>query len=419
MPITDCILQNGIHLLAEPIAATKAVAIGFWFSRGSRDETIGEYGITHFIEHMMFKGTSSLSAFDIACFFDRIGGYINACTERELVYLYCVVPSQYVNESIQILFSMIRDSVFSELEIEKERTVIISEIVASYDDPEEMGGDLALSFMYPEQGISRPIAGTVKDVNTLDSDHIRSFYQTHFRDNPPVVTIAGNIDINSLITVLENSRTFLSISQTLPVSIKPCWNSGQFFSVSDFSLSQIFLSYPLNSVHTSSDWFSWSLINAIIGDSVSSRLFQTIREQRGLCYSLYSSFNCNRDSAFWSAYVATPFEKTIEATELLLNEIQNIRKCSFGSIEIQHARTHLIGELLLSSEDTENRMKRIARQFFYNKNVDTIDESIEILKSLSVNQVADLGYNSFNSINQSLFVFTDKKQVKECRKKWQ
>ncbi len=418
MPLTDRILSNGIHLLAEPIAATKAVAIGFWFSRGSRDESEKCCGITHFVEHMLFKGTRSLSSFEIAQFFDRIGGYVNAFTERENLCVYCVVPSRDALEASLIISRMLFESVFSDNDINKERTVISSEILTSQDDPEEMGIDTALSLMYPHHGFSRPIAGRIEDIESLSGDKIREYYAHNFKNTAPVVTAAGNINIEQFEKQLEKIEGISCGTNIETDLLSPVWTAGRYYPYSPFSQSQIFLSYPLNDLKTESDWFSLSIINAIIGDTVSSRLFQNLREKRGLCYSTYSFFISGRDASFWTAYAATPPEKTLEAAESLLTEMRLLRVQPLSEMEIEDARSHLCGEMDLSADDMENRMKRLARQFFYIGTISALEESVQKLSAVTRNDIEKQLNAFFRESDESLIIYGGKKQIKECRKKW-
>ena len=417
MPLTDRLLANGIRLITEPIAATKAVAIGFWFSCGSRDEGEGRFGITHFIEHMLFKGTNRYSAFDIARFFDSIGGYVNAFTEREYLCFYCVVPFNRMAESIDMISDMVFCSVIRDDDVEKERSVIVSEVLAALDDAEETGTDVAVATLYKGHGLARPIAGSVEDVESLSADVIRAQYRNLLDSVPLLVTVAGNVGPEAIARQLGDVTYKAGMLPSSP-SVPPVWHPGRFFVDSRFSQSQVFLSFPLRSVTSPEDWFSWAIINAIIGDSVSSRLFQNLREKRGLCYSLYSFYSCNRDSALWSAYLAVPPERTREAVEALLAELESLRSRGVLDSEILDAKGHISGELLLSAEDTENRMKRLARLFFYGGKIFTIEESIDCVMHLSREDIAARIGSAFGTRDESLIVYAGKKSLKECKKIW-
>jgi predicted Zn-dependent peptidase len=417
MPINNRVLENGIRLITEPIAATEAVAIGFWFPRGSRDESAGEEGITHFVEHMLFKGTADLSAYELARFFDRIGGYFNAFTEREMLCVHCLVPSQHALASVDVLSRMIYDSCMADEDIERERSVIVSEILSSLDDPEETGLDLALASMYPDHPYARPVGGSVEEVESLSRDSIRSYRDFLLRSVSPVVAVAGNFDPDAITDRLSGisacGAASLASSDTVPQ-----WRPGLSLPVSRFAQSQIFLSCPVQGLDSAASWYSFSLLNAIIGDSVSSRLYQSLREEKGLCYSVGSFFVRARDAAFWMACAAVPPEKTSAAVFALVEEIDRVRSSGFTPLEFEDATEHLCGDLLLSSEDIENRMKRLARQWFYNGEIHTVSDSISLVRSLDPSITRSFIETSLRSSDQSLLVYAEKRQTKEIRKKW-
>jgi Predicted Zn-dependent peptidases len=420
MPINNRVLENGIRLITEPIAATEAVAIGFWFPRGSRDERPGEEGITHFVEHMLFKGTTNLSAYDLARFFDRIGGYFNAFTERETLCVHCLVPRQHALGSIDILSRMVYDSRMDDDDVERERSVIVSEILSSLDDPEEIGLDLALESMYPNHSFSRPVAASVDEVESLSGNAIRSYRDALLRSVRPLVVVAGNFDGDAVAFRLTNisvdgSGEAGDFGGSLDA---PRWKSGISLPVSRFAQSQIFLSCPVSGLETAPAWYSFSVLNAIIGDSVSSRLYQSLREEKGLCYSVGSFFMRARDAAFWMACAAVPPEKTSEAVFALVGEMDRLRSSGFTAGEFEDAQEHLCGDLLLSSEDIENRMKRLARQWLYNGEILTINESIDLVRSLDASCSLSFIETSLRNDSQSLLIYSGKKQTKEIRKKW-
>ncbi len=418
MPITDRLLPNGIRLVTEPIAAANSAAIGFWFPAGSRDERAGEGGITHFIEHLIFKGTPKMSAAELARFFDRIGGYVNAFTERELVCLMCVVPPSNALEAIAVMMDMVESSAFTDQDIENERSVIVSEILSINDDPDETGMETAVSVIYPDNPISRPIAGTIEDVRALSAAAIRSFYREGFRARRPLVTAAGNIEPDSIATLILGWQ---GLEQSLAVSGSakpPVWNTGRFSRASPFKQTQIYLSLPVTSPRTERAWYSWAVLNAIIGDTVSSRLFQSLREKKGLCYSVYSFYLFNRDSALWSACLSTPPDKALRAMESLSSEIDLLASRGITATELRDAKTHLAGEISLGADDTEYRMKRMARQIMFNGSAHEIGDAIELINGIHEEDVSSLIGGIFAADSRCLFVYGPKKSVKECERRW-
>jgi predicted Zn-dependent peptidase len=418
MPLTERVLPNGIRLITEPIATTKAVAIGFWFRMGSRDERSGEAGITHFAEHLLFKGTASRSASDISRFFDRAGGYANAFTEREITCLHCLVPAHYAVEALSVLADMAWSSTPTDGDIELERSVIESEILGALDDPEDTGSDVAMSLMYPGHPLARPIAGTLEDVSGIAGKDVRTFLSDRLGSVAPIITVAGDFDADRLESVLRERTTRSAFNEPVADGAPPLWSPGRHAPISRFGQSQIFLAYPVANASTPEDWYAWSMINALTGGSVSSRLFQSLRENSGLCYSVYSACTIGRDAAFWGAYAATPKETTTKAVRLLISEIEAVAREGFSDREIEDSRTHVIGEILLSAEDTENRMKRIARQFLFGKKVYTVDECVSTIGTIDANTVRALIRDAFVPSAASLVVYSDKKRAKECVKIW-
>ncbi len=415
MPIADRVLTNGIRLVTEPIDAAQSAAIGFWFYLGSRDESPREAGSTHFVEHLLFKGTARRSASDIARFFDRVGGYVNAFTERECVCLMCVVPPECTAEAMDVLADMTSSSVLDSREIELERTVILSEILSLHDDPDETGMETALALMYPEQPFSRPIAGTFDGISALDSEILRSKYESAFAGGPDLVTAAGVIDETLLSGVLG---LFPSCVGRRPDTASPSWNAGYFARRSAYSQTQLYLSFPLFEPRTGEVWSRWALINAITGDMVSSRLFQSLREEKGLCYSVYSFFSFGRDAALWMASLSTPSERTMFAYRSLLDEIAKLTDKGISELEVADAASHLIGEMRLSSDDTEYRMKRLARQILLSGSAITIQESSRIITSIGHERLTETVRSMFVHDTMNVVVYGDKRNVKECGRIW-
>lgn len=418
MPLTERVLPNGIRLITEPIATTKAVAIGFWFRMGSRDERSGEAGITHFAEHLLFKGTATRSARDISRFFDRAGGYANAFTEREVTCLHCLVPAAYAIEALTVLADMAWFSTPSDGDIELERTVIESEILGALDDPEDTGSDVAMSLMYPGHPLARSIAGTLEDVRGIACKDVRTFLSGRLGSVEPLITVAGDVDADRLDSAFRQIARRQACIRPVSDGAPPLWKPGRHAPLSRFGQSQVYLAYPVATAGTTEDWYAWSMINALTGGSVSSRLFQSLRETSGLCYSVYSACTFGRDAAFWGAYAATTKESTARAVSLLVSEMESVSREGFTDREIEDARTHVIGELLLSSEDTENRMKRIARQVLFGDKVYTVEECVSLVGTIDVDAIRARIRDAFVPSAASLVVYSDKKRAKECEKRW-
>ena len=394
-PVFKRRFSNGVTLIAEPIEAVRTVAIGFWFSCGSRYEQKGRRGISHFAEHMLFKGTKSRSAFDIASAFDRMGGYANAFTEREQVCLYCVIPSFYAEDALDILCDMAEHSVFSSEETERERTVIESEIEASADDPEDAALDAVSKILWPGDPLSFPIAGTVKDVRKLTADSVRSWYADFFQKGELTVCAAGNLKSEALCSRLEKlgphaASALTQIPAAAPLCPTPKKRSkgGVHFLSADFQQEQFFVLYPLRFPFTLKDYYCWSVLNALIGDTMSSRLFQALRERSGYCYTVYSFFSLYADCGYWCAYACAPKKNAAKILAAVRDELQLLVQEGFGDDEIRAAKEHVCGEEIINAEDTEHRMKRLARCAFYGFEQTSFDESLKAIRGLTQEELA-------------------------------
>ena len=418
MPTIDRTLSNGIRLVMEPIAASNSAAIGFWFPIGSRDEPDGYHGVTHFLEHLIFKGTSSHTSREIALFFDRVGGYINAFTERELMCIMCVVPANIVVEATEIIGEMVYSSLLDSVDIETERSVILSEIFAVYDDPDESGMERALELMYQKHAVSLPITGTIDEIRRLKAETIRSWYHKVITTVPPLVTVAGKFDYSAIEQKIAALRLSISFENNLIEANNPVMTPGFQTRWSPFSQSQLYLSWPVKNLRTSEHWYTWAIINAIAGDTVSSRLFQQLREKDGLCYSVYSFYVFNRDSALWTSCLTTPAEKTTKAIDQLVKELDKIVYNGFTEQEILDAKSHIVGEISLSADDTEYRMKRIARQILFNGSTVDVDKVESIINKIDSQMIQKCVFETFTKAMQSLVVYGPKRAVKGAKKAW-
>lgn len=405
MPINERTLPNGIRLITEPIAATKTAAVGFWFDAGSRDERARERGAAHFVEHMLFRGTARRSSADLSRLFDRVGGYANAFTERERVCLHCSVPGDRFPEALVALVEMTGESALAPDEIERERAVISSEALAALDDPEEIAMDRALADAWGGHPLALPIAGEPGDVAQLAHAEIERFYRDRFAPGPALVTAAGAVDEGLLATALSAFSGPGKTSAPGTTADHPAWLPGRRWHRAGRSQTQIVLSYPVPRARSRADWYAWETLNALVGDTVSSRLFQSLRERLGLCYSVYSFPAFYRAGGAWYAHLATPPNRAESAIEALLAEVALWRDRGFSDQEIEDAVAHLRGETIMDAEDTENRMKRLARQWAYNGEVYGVEESLARLEAVDSGEIGRIMSGLFRDEDLSLTVY--------------
>jgi len=378
-------LPGGAKLLLERVGGTSSASIGFWYPYGSRDEAPAERGASHFCEHMMFKGTPSRSARDIAREIDRVGGYLNAFTERECVCFHCTVPSSAVPVALRVLCDMVLRSSFDEAEFDKEKGVIVSEIVSADDDPEEAAFDAYLGSAWPGHPISRKITGEAAEVALLERDGVRDFYARRFMPDGLVVAVAGSVDPEAVRGLLEDG---LSLAARLPLSAErpprpaPAPSSGDapaFRPASAWKKADVRqvilhcgLSVPCG--RGLSEYDALTAFNCAFGDSMSSRLFQRIREDKGYCYSVFSFFSLARDASLWTVTGSSTRLSFPRFLDAVLGEIRALASDPLSDAEIDEAILHLSGSALIASEDMEHRMKRMARQYLADGKAYSTDE---------------------------------------------
>lgn len=405
MSVQTQILSNNVTLITEPVAGVKTAAVGFWFRTGSRFEPENMRGISHFVEHMLFKGTSTRSAFDIAASFDRIGGYINAYTDRENLCIHCVVPADYVTDAVKIITDMTSSSLFDSKEVERERSVIKNEIIASLEDSEEVALDAASAAVWPNHPVSVPIAGTVEDVEGLSREDLYSWYTDYIKNGATVVCVAGCFEKECLESVLETLPNRAKADWSFVEGAAPQWTSGLRFQDAPFNQMQLFMQFPLEPHISEKDYYTWAIVNALVGDTMSSRLFQKLREEGGYSYNVYSFPTYYTDAACWCAYATASKKDTVGVVKTMYRELEKLKQDSFSEEEQNAACEHICGEEIISSEDMEYRVKRLFRNYSFGFSQKSTEEILSLIRSISKKEIEKTIQTLLDFDNASLFVY--------------
>lgn len=405
MSVQTQILSNNVTLITEPVAGVKTAAVGFWFRTGSRFEPENMRGISHFVEHMLFKGTSTRSAFDIAASFDRIGGYINAYTDRENLCIHCVVPADYVTDAVKIITDMTSSSLFDSKEVERERSVIKNEIIASLEDSEEVALDAASAAVWPNHPVSVPIAGTVEDVEGLSREDLYSWYTDYIKNGATVVCVAGCFEKECLESVLETLPNRAKADWSFVEGAAPQWTSGLRFQDAPFNQMQLFMQFPLEPHISEKDYYTWAIVNALVGDTMSSRLFQKLREEGGYSYNVYSFPTYYTDAACWCAYATASKKDTAGVVKTMYRELEKLKQDSFSEEEQNAACEHICGEEIISSEDMEYRVKRLFRNYSFGFSQKSTEEILSLIRSISKKEIEKTIQTLLDFDNASLFVY--------------
>nr|WP_207750699.1 pitrilysin family protein [Anaeromonas gelatinilytica] len=384
-------MSNGIRVVSENIPYVRSVSIGLWVEAGSRYEGLNNNGISHFIEHMLFKGTKKRSAKDIADEIDSVGGQINAFTSKECTCYYIKILDSYIDLGIDILQDMLFNSEFDNKEIEKEKSVIIEEINMYEDSPEELVHDLISKILFNNHPLSYPILGSKKSIRNLTREDILEYFHNHYNPENIVISVVGNINEKNLLESLE--RNFGSLKMTrnkISRNINMPFIEDSLVGRSK-KTEQLHLCLGLEGVNQSSkNLYSLLVLNNIFGGSMSSRLFQKIREDRGLAYSIYSYPSTYKDTGTFTIYAGLNPNNILDLSEIILNEIDNIKKNSFTSEEIYKSKEQLKGNYILGLESTSSRMSFYGKSELLNRKVDTSKEIINKINKVNKKSIDKL-----------------------------
>ncbi len=385
------VLDNGIRVISEKVNSVRSISIGIWVDVGSRDEAPPESGVSHFLEHMVFKGTRKRTAKEIAQALESVGGILNAFTTREQTCYYAHILDEHLPIAVDVLSDILKDSLLDPQELEKEKKVIIEEIKDIEDNPGDLIHDLYATALWPEHPLGRPVIGTRETVSSLKRNNLTSYMQKNYSSKKVVVAASGNVKHEELVKLIEQSLSFDSGNGSETNSGEVPVKSNVKIVTRETAQSHICLgvtSFPYR--HPSRQILF--VLNTILGGGMSSRLFQTVRENSGLAYSIYSFLDFFEDAGTFGVYLGTNSEQVQKALELVLQEIKNMKKEELSSQELYFAKSQIKGNLVIGMESTSNRMTRLARnELFLNEYLPiekTIAE-IEKVKEKEIHEIAN------------------------------
>lgn len=382
--------QNGVRIVYEHIPYVRSISVGIWVGAGSRFEQPEENGITHFIEHMLFKGTTTRSAREIAEEFDRIGGEINAFTSKENTCYYAKVLDHHGELAISILADMFFNSVFKHEELEKERQVVLEEILMSEDAPDDDIHERLWKVMYPNDPLGLPILGTKETLQTFEKESIQTYMKKHYYPKNVVISIAGNVSKNLLLHIESLFGQFEASEEAVPIKLTyPTFHSGQFMKERDVEQSHLAMSFPAVGLKDS-NYFSFIAFNNVLGGNMSSRLFQEVREEKGLAYSVFSYPSCYMDVGALTIYGSTNNQQLHQLHDTVLQTLEKVKREGITVQELVNGKEQLKGSLILNSESTTNRMSRNGRNEMVHGRHESIDEVIEKIDKISMDSINEL-----------------------------
>ncbi len=355
------VLNNGIRVVTEKIPHMKSVSIGIWVETGSRYENIINNGTSHFIEHMLFKGTENRTAKQIAESIDNIGGQLNAFTSKECTCFYAKVLDNHLPIAIDVLSDMLLNSKFDENEIKKEKSVVIEEINMYDDSPEDIVHDLLSKTIFDGSSLSFPILGNANTIQDLNRDGIMEFYKKYYTPENTVISIAGNFEIKETKKLLEEFFGHWSIKGENP-TLDALPKITQRLCSKNKDTEQLHLCLGLEGVSQGSDeLYSLLVLNNVFGGSMSSRLFQRIREDRGLAYSIFSYPSSYKKTGIFTIYAGLNPNQLLNVIDLILHDINKIKGDYLSETEINRSKEQLKGNYMLGLESTSSRMTSLGK----------------------------------------------------------
>ena len=376
-------LSNGMRVITEKMAHVRSVAVGVWVGTGSRAEHPKEIGISHFLEHMLFKGTHTRSAEGIAREVDSIGGNLDAFTGKELVGFNIKVLDEHLPIAMDILADLVLHPRFDPADLEKEKSVILEELKMELDNPEYVVHELFTTRFWPNHPLSKSILGSRKTIQSFTIAQLAKYHASIYVPSNLMITAAGNLDHEKLIELAE--RHFAGVKGELPKLPDPAAVTGAEVTVKKKRLQQALVCVGVPALPIAHPRrYAWFVLNTLMGAGMSSRLFQSIRERQGLAYSVYSELSLYRDTGCFGVYAGTAGATVDKVIASVIEEFRQLKAEGIPAEELRRAKDHLKGSLMLSLESTSSRMSNLARQEMYFHRFFTLDELVESIERVTV-----------------------------------
>ena len=394
-------LSNGLTVAMERLPYLRTVACGIWIRCGSANERPEEAGISHFLEHLFFKGTTTRSALQLVEPIERRGGQINAFTARDYTCLYVKVLDTQVTTGIEILCDMLKNSQY--IDLEKERNVILEEIASAEDVPEDFAHDCFISRTWPDHSLGRPIAGSVETVSNLGKDEVRRYFETWYRPENMFVSVAGNFDEDVVLAQIVAELESFPASKVPAEIAAPAFIPGVEYVQREIGQSHLCFGFPAPKAGNDKR-YAYDVLCSALGGGSTSRLFQRVREEEGLAYSIYSYMSSHFLTGILGVYAAVAPENLWKALELSTQEIKSIRDQGMTADELDLNREQLKGGMLMALENTFNRMARLAKSLMYHGRLIPVEEVIERIDAVTLDQIHEVAEVTFRSDTASMLV---------------
>ena len=388
------VLPNGLRILTERMPHVRSVSIGVWLARGSRHEPQARSGIAHFVEHMLFKGTATRSAEDIAQTIDSIGGQMDAFTAKEYASYYIKVLDEHLPLAVDVLSDIVMRPAFSREDIEREKKVVLEEIKMVEDTPDDLVHELFTEAFWQGHPLGRPILGTRETVESLTQESLRDYFGTSYSAPNLIVAAVGNIDHERVRDLVMRAFEGLpAVNHPLadaPPQVVPS------ILIRNKELEQSHVCLGTSGYQQDhADRYSSYVLNTVLGGSMSSRLFQNVREKRGLAYAVFSGLSAYRDTGSMTIYAGCANDAVGELIDVVIGELRRMKDEPLPAVELQRAKDHLKGSLMLNLESTSSRMSHLARQEIYFDRQFSLDETLEGVERVTPDDIQRVARDLF------------------------
>ena len=392
------VLRSGVRILSERVPGARSATIGYWVAVGSRDEQPATFGSTHFLEHLLFKGTATRSALDIAVSFDSVGGEHNAMTAKEYTCYYAKVQDRDLPMAVEVIADMLTSSLLEAQEFENERGVILEELAMADDDPADVTSERFFEAVFGSHPLGRPIGGSPETILAATRDAVWTHYRANYRAKDLVITVAGAVDHDELVAGVERALTAAGwdlTTESEPVArraaIEEAIDRGSPLVVVHRPIEQANILIGVSGIAAADDRRStMAVLNSILGGGMSSRLFQEVREKRGLAYSVYSFSPSYSDAGLFGLYAGCSPSKAGQVAELLLSEFRRLGSGGVTADEMARAVGQLSGASALALEDSDTRMSRLGRSEITLGEFADLDEALRRLALVTATDVKEL-----------------------------
>lgn len=410
------VLPGGVRVLTEAMPTQRSVSIGFWIAVGSRDESPEGHGATHFLEHLLFKGTPSRGAMDIASAFDRVGGEANAATAKESTCYHARVLDEDLPMAIKVISDMVTSAVLDPEEMDTERGVILEELAMDADDPADVAHELLAARLLDEHPLGRPIGGTAETINGVTRDHVVDHYRHWYRPDELVVTAAGGLDHHEVVRMvtdeLQRAGWLDGVTSDVPAprrcstEQKPGLVPGLVHTTRPVEQASVMVGG--RGLHTlDEDRFALTVMNTALGGGMSSRLFQEVRERRGLAYTTFAFAAGYSDAGYYGLYAGCQPSRAEMVAEVMVAELDAMATDTISAEELERAQGQIRGTLVLGLEDTGSRMSRLGRAELVTGEYTDLDGALERISNVDAGQVQSVAARLADSDRSTVIVGPD------------